>query len=143
MVSYILKTLYLVRVLVFTLNHPFPEEPMRDILPVAVRRMAGVAPLLPGQGQARPRLVLPPRRLLRFRMVQGQAYALRTTTGPVMYRGVAHAGIFGVRPAQPLRKSKRRAKHAAASCEHGHMISHFDHSPCVKGPISLFSLKYG
>ena len=53
-----------------SINYYLPEEHLRDISPVADRRMAGSAPLLPGQGQARPRLVLPPRRLLRLRVVQ-------------------------------------------------------------------------
>ena len=47
-----------------------PEEPLFDVPAVADGGMAGTAPLLPGQGQARPRLVLPPRRVLRLRMVQ-------------------------------------------------------------------------
>ena len=49
-------------------------------------------------------------------MAGSQAYALRSTASPVMYRGVAQAGIFGTRlaaatikKAQLLRMSERTA----------------------------------
>ena len=69
---------------------------------------------------------------------ESRAYVLRTTTVPVLYRGVARAGILGARPDWLLCMSKRKGAHqAAASCEY-----HFELSPGVRGPMSLFSLDY-
>ena len=70
----------------FIINY-LPEEHLRDIFPLADGRMAGPAPLLPGEGQARPRLVLPPRGLLRVRMVQVRESITKHNPSPLIMHG--------------------------------------------------------